>query len=574
MKKIAHLVKNSCNPDWRVIKAAEAGVKKGYDVTIFAMWENGVSPLEEINGVKFVRIYPKFNFFSKPSERRYKQIPSLFGDFIANFISTLSQITKFLKITQYSSVRASSMKRLERGFRITSKKFVIEYNPDIVHCHDLETLRTGIEVKNEIGCKVVFDSHEFEQNKNPPADPLTNYFIKGQEKILITKADSVITVSEEIAKNLHSIYSLKEKPTVIYNVPSEKLINGADNSNKYVTLIDDKSLYRVINAAEDEFNEFNDDDLNELIDDCLRNNYFSLAKKLRTLTSKGSRDIQNFSGDMEKDEHTESEGDANINLLQKQVTSLQEQLLRTQINKKNEARDDFDIKFNKRSVSNQILNIEKNSEERILLESAERFENSSEREVSFDKLPDMFQEFEAVGLHVGNLTVGRGIETAIRSLEMLPEHALALVGPRNNKSFLRKVHLLIDRFDLGKRVFFFNALEENLCSFVSHFDYSLVTTLPVSKSTLFSMPNKLFESSIANVPIICSDTESASNFIKEYRRGEAYLAGNEYDLAVKIRSVTDNKEKYIYNPNDQEKFIQAFSQEEQYKKMHFLYENL
>ena len=115
----------------------------------------------------------------------------------------------------------------------------------------------------------------------------------------------------------------------------------------------------------------------------------------------------------------------------------------------------------------------------------------------------------------------------------------------------------------GKRVFFFDALEENLCDFISKFDYSLVTTLPVSKSTLYSMPNKLFESSIANVPIICSDTISASNFIKEYQKGEIYLSGNEYDLAVKIRSVTDNKEDYIYNQESQENFVKEFSQNEQ-----------
>ena len=74
------------------------------------------------------------------------------------------------------------MKRLERGFRKTSKSFVKDFSPDLIHCHDLETLRTGIELKDEINCKVIFDSHEFEQNKNPPADPLTNEYIRNQER--------------------------------------------------------------------------------------------------------------------------------------------------------------------------------------------------------------------------------------------------------------------------------------------------------------------------------------------------------------------------------------------------------
>ena len=76
------------------------------------------------------------------------------------------------------------------------------------HCHDLETLKTGIRAKEKLGCKVIFDSHEFEQNKNPPADELTNSFIRSHEGKLIKKVDSVVTVSNEIAENLKEIYNL------------------------------------------------------------------------------------------------------------------------------------------------------------------------------------------------------------------------------------------------------------------------------------------------------------------------------------------------------------------------------
>ena len=93
--KVAHLVKNSCNPDWRVIKAAEAGVRKGYIVTIFAMWENGVNPVDSINGVNYVRIYPKFDFFSSPKERRYKQIPSFTEDFLQIFFHYYHKLQNF-----------------------------------------------------------------------------------------------------------------------------------------------------------------------------------------------------------------------------------------------------------------------------------------------------------------------------------------------------------------------------------------------------------------------------------------------------------------------------------------------
>lgn len=583
--KVAHLVKNSCNPDWRVIKAAEAGVRKGYIVTIFAMWENGVNPVDSINGVNYVRIYPKFDFFSSPKERRYKQIPSFTEDFLANFLSLLSQITKFLRLTKHSSVRAPSMKRLERGFRKTSKSFVKDFSPDLIHCHDLETLRTGIELKDEINCKVIFDSHEFEQNKNPPADPLTNEYIRNQERKYITKADAVITVSEEIANNLRDIYKLSEKPTIIFNVPSTNLIDTGNDQSKVVTLIDDKCLYRLLDAAEHDFKDIDEDNLSQLIDDCLKSNYFGLAQKLKVLTSEGKNQMhlldQTEELNEENSENFKSTNDDDsvfknkYSTLERQVDIMNQQL--NKLSNDGEIKftlDKYEEKFIKRKLSKSILGIKTNKKSKIILRGHNRFQGSFEKEIAFKELPSLFNDFDAVGLHVGNLTVGRGIETAIRSLEMLPTHALALVGPRNNKSFLRKVHLLLDRFELGERVFFFDSLEENLCDFIGYFDYSLVTTLPVSKSTLYSMPNKLFESSIANVPIICSDTESASKFVLERKRGEIYNSGNEFALAAAIKKVTNNKEKYIYDESKQNKFIIEFSQSEQYKRMYKIYENL
>ncbi|MAZ06852.1 MAG: hypothetical protein CMM99_00015 [Rickettsiales bacterium] len=538
MKKIAHLVKNSCNPDWRVIKAAEAGVKNGFKVRVLAMWENGVSPNETINGVEYTRVYPKFTIFSAPKDRLYKQIPSFFGDLLSNLVVSLSQILNRLKIFKHKSVRATAMKRIERGFFKTAYDFLIEYSPDIVHCHDLETLKTGIRAKEKLGCKVIFDSHEFEQNKNPPADELTNSFIRSHEKKFIKKVDSVVTVSNEIAENLKEIYNLSEKPSIIYNIPSSNLINDLVDDNKKATLIDDKLIYRLSNAAENKFENLDDLDIDNLVQDCLKNNYFDLAKSLQTLTKK----TQLPSGALDK----QIEDNQNLN------------------------DPEFEIRFKKQTLSNDLLR-DDNETFKSMLEASNRFRNSTELEVKFKNIIDVFRNFEAVGIHVGNLTVGRGIETALRSLEMLPDHALALVGPRNNKSFLSRVHALIDRFDLGERVFFFDSLETNLCEFISYFDYSLVTTLPVSKSTDFSMPNKLFESSIANVPIVCSSTISASMFVKERKRGEVFIAGNEFDIAVKIKKVTDNKNQYIYSEQEQKDFIEEFSQDGQYRKLIDLY---
>lgn len=55
--KIAMLVSNPCNPDFRVIKQAESLAAAGYEVRVFCTWKPGLGiPTHEvINGVTYVR---------------------------------------------------------------------------------------------------------------------------------------------------------------------------------------------------------------------------------------------------------------------------------------------------------------------------------------------------------------------------------------------------------------------------------------------------------------------------------------------------------------------------------------
>lgn len=54
-KRIAILVPNTCNPDYRVIKHAEFFTRAGYDVCIFCRWGNGLPMNETINGIRYIR---------------------------------------------------------------------------------------------------------------------------------------------------------------------------------------------------------------------------------------------------------------------------------------------------------------------------------------------------------------------------------------------------------------------------------------------------------------------------------------------------------------------------------------
>ena len=110
------------NEDTRVYREALGLIRAGYEVTVFC-WSRRLEKYDtkwevEKDGIKVIRIFEdlKGGFFSK--------------------------VKSFKK----------ALKKLEEK--------VTEYEPDIIHAHDLEILDVALNIKNNLGVKVIFDSHE------------------------------------------------------------------------------------------------------------------------------------------------------------------------------------------------------------------------------------------------------------------------------------------------------------------------------------------------------------------------------------------------------------------------------
>ena len=516
MAKIAHLVKNACSPDWRVIKAAESAAAESHNVTIFAAWKNGERPLEVINNVEYTRVYPDFDYHTP---RRLKRLIPNKPQFVPGLVSRLAGLLKRLKVTKVLSRRAKDSNLIEMGFLRNAYRFVLKFNPDILHCHDLETLKTGVMIKKKIGCRLVYDSHEFEQNKNPPADRLTNLYIRRHERELLANVDHVVTVGDDIADRLQAIYKLKSRPVVVHNCPR---YTSKHDKDACVNLIDDKFIYKLYTSAEEAFDNLDDAELESMHDDCVRHELYFIAKRLR----------------LHMQQYGRKKNNKNFHRLIDEIRSLGD--------------------FNSDSfVTSQL-----------------RFRKALVCSIKIEQINNALDGFKSVGLYVGNLTVGRGIETIVLALSMIEGHAFAFVGPRNNPAFIKNLHDLIDKYGLGHRIYFFESLDDSLIEFISKFDYSIVSTDPVSDSTNYSMPNKLFESAHANIPILCSNTYSASRFVLKYKKGEIYQSTNQYDLASKICLITENKKSYICDSIVQEEFTKLYSYEEQYAKLSYIYNNI
>jgi glycosyltransferase involved in cell wall biosynthesis len=97
------------------------------------------------------------------------------------------------------------------------KAVVLEFKPEVIHAHDLETLELACTIKNELKIPIVYDSHEIasERNHHSPAQK-NRAGIK--EAKLIPNADVVIMVSDGCAEFTSAKYGIA-LPTVIMNTP-------------------------------------------------------------------------------------------------------------------------------------------------------------------------------------------------------------------------------------------------------------------------------------------------------------------------------------------------------------------
>lgn len=101
-------------------------------------------------------------------------------------------------------------------------KCIIQINPNVISAHDLfpallVSWLSTLFIKHKV--VLIYDSHEFELERNVKRNVLVKYLIKILEGFLITKCKLIIVVNESIANMMFSIYKLKEKPLVVRNIP-------------------------------------------------------------------------------------------------------------------------------------------------------------------------------------------------------------------------------------------------------------------------------------------------------------------------------------------------------------------
>ena len=123
-------------------------------------------------------------------------------------------------------------------------------------------------------------------------------------------------------------------------------------------------------------------------------------------------------------------------------------------------------------------------------------------------------------VHHGMGRKNRGIELAVTALGHLPDHFTLHLLLRTNWIFRLRIFFLARLHDVHTRVVFHNPVPfAELVAKLTEFDLSLVPGSNATEHDIYALPNKLFESIQARLPLVVGPNPSVARVVSSYQIG-------------------------------------------------------
>ncbi|MBZ2196461.1 glycosyltransferase [Occultella gossypii] len=145
----------------------------------------------------------------------------------------------------------------------------------------------------------------------------------------------------------------------------------------------------------------------------------------------------------------------------------------------------------------------------------------------------------------GRLTTNRGIEETIEALTLMDRDVhLALLG-YGEPDYVEPLAARARTAGLGDRVHFVGRVPSaEVADALADGDLAVVYVRPTCLSYYYSLPNKLFESIHAGLPIAAADLPDTAGIVNEYAVGVVFDSDRPEDLAAAMTKVLANPERY------------------------------
>ncbi|MGB6022595.1 MAG: glycosyltransferase [Ornithinimicrobium sp.] len=137
----------------------------------------------------------------------------------------------------------------------------------------------------------------------------------------------------------------------------------------------------------------------------------------------------------------------------------------------------------------------------------------------------------------GRITTSRGIEETLDALALLPPSVHFVLLGYGEPDYLATLRTRIDALGLVERVHFVGAVaSDQVSTALADADLSVVFVRPICLSYEFSLPNKLFESIHAGLPIAAADLPDTAAIVREHGVGEIFEVDDPSQIASAMAS--------------------------------------
>ena len=138
---------------------------------------------------------------------------------------------------------------------------------------------------------------------------------------------------------------------------------------------------------------------------------------------------------------------------------------------------------------------------------------------------------EKLLLFHGHFRPGRGLLQLVEAMKTLPDCRLALIGGGDLENPLREI---CHTEGLSERVDFYDYIQtDQLVSTAAQADIGLALFEPTSENYAHALPNKFFEYLMAGVPVLASNIDTFTSYVKKYDIGRI-VDPNDIEAIVKV----------------------------------------
>jgi glycosyltransferase involved in cell wall biosynthesis len=177
-------------------------------------------------------------------------------------------------------------------------------------------------------------------------------------------------------------------------------------------------------------------------------------------------------------------------------------------------------------------------------------------------------------LYVGKVTEGRGVGEILALLPKLPGIHFATVGPCDPRTRLR-LEIQARKLGLATRFRILPPVPfDQVVGYIQGADLGVISVEPVTLSYQYCMPNKLFELSFANIPIVSNKLDEIEMYLAELGNGEIADFEQRSALAYTMFRMLQEKHRYVMDEATLARLHGKYSWQQQERKLLALYEQV